>query len=328
MVSTTVTMKNHHHLPELFQRNDSPSLCSIRSTNCLPEPKQRSWSNCLPDSNQGSWSILDDLAPSYNPLRFEDVFRVEFRPPCTPSDPPCDVESALEEVWSHSRRKKKIVKFAQAVCCVTNLTKLASAERPTTTADTTKFAQAIRCVADLNKLAASERTNLTADTTGKKPLKIDENTSNLRRTASFTTYRHPLCDPDHILNIATSKTYTASTGNNDKKSHEQNDVQNSETITDIPELPPLREEKGVVDTKGKDRGGKGLREEKQCGDSPVSDEPRVSPRYVIDDPRGFIEEAILKRRGYCPTNPKLGTKLRRSRLLKTQSCPSIVLTQR
>ena len=99
--------------------------------------------------------------------------------------------------------------------------------------------------------------------------------------------------------------------------HEQNDIPNSETITHFPELPHLREEKGVDDTKGKDRGGKGSRENKQCGDSPV-----------IDEPRGFIEEAILKRRGYCPTNPKLGSKLRRSKLLKSRSCGSIVVTSR
>ena len=269
-------MKHHDLLPDIFKRNDSPSVfsvrndsasvCSVRSTNCLSDFKL-----------QRSWSLLDHPAPC--DMRFEDVFRVEFRRPCTPFDPPCKTESALDEVWSHCSKKKMKLNFAQAARCVTNIKKLA--KRATTTDDTSE----------------------------KKPSNIKENTANARfttfqQTSSFTTHRHPLCgDTNHILNTAPLKT----SKDNDMRSNEQNNVQTSKTITHLPELPLLKV--GICEkTKNKDGGWK-----RGC---------------LIDDPRGCIEEAILKRRGYCPTNPYLGSKLRKNKLLKSLSCDSMLVVQR
>lgn len=274
LCSPTLTMK-HHHLPDIFKRNDSASVCSVRSTNCLSDSKQRSWS-LFDHPAPGDMSLLDHPAPG--DMRFEDVFRVDFRRPCTPPDPPCTTESALDEVWSHCS-KKKMLNFAQAVRCVTNIKRLA--KRATTSYDTSE----------------------------KKPSNIKENTGNARFTthqqkSSFTTYRHPLCgDTNRILNIAPPKT----SKDNDMRSLEKNDVQNSKTITHLPELPLSKV--GICEkTKNKDHGWK-----RGC---------------LIDDPRGCIEEAILKRRGYCPTNPYLGSKLRKNKLLKSLSCDSMLVVQR
>ena len=67
-----------------------------------------------------------------------------------------------------------------------------------------------------------------------------------------------------------------------------------------PRLPPLN------NTESKTRRGK-------------TEEYLGSPgevRYILEDPKRCIEEAILRRRGVCPTNPHLGNKIKSAKQIK------------
>ena len=263
----------NHHLPGLFESNESASVCSIRSKNSLPASKQ-------PCRN-----ILDGAAN----LKFEDVFRINFKSldPCAhaPPVPPCKMDSALEEIWSPNT-KRKMARI--------------------------RFAEAVRRVNLLVNLTSSKRTTPTADISDNKPSTMGEKTNEARREplqhrASFTTYRHPLCDPNNTFNISQSKKTKSKSTVHWTTLHQHNSIPSTETH--FPELSPLRREKGGEDSMKKDEGWKGSREWKQDGNF----------RCVVDDPRGCIEEAIWKRRGYCPTNPCIGSKLRRNKLVKSLS---------
>ena len=196
-----------------------------------------------------------------------------------PCGPPKEQMSDLENVWASSKTKKQL-QFSDIVRHVAKLRNL------------TLRSKINASIAAAKEKSASKKTLPNVEEHGTR--------EGVRRRATFTTYRPPQCN--YIIypvpSISTSKATSTKSPNV------------SQHFDKFPNLP-LREnsiENGEPCSGNEKGAGRG--EEKGASRSEEN-------RYIVKNPKRFIEEAILRRRGCCPTNPHLGNQLRRDKLVNT-----------